>query len=88
MRYVVTDVDHIPVEEEPGDLSSLGRVPDESMLVDGGLIEPRVHTCGRDMTIASLTLNAERMRLWFHCAVCNQNEPILDTIRNPLLVVL
>ena len=88
--WTVQQVEFIP-EPEPDEptpeISSLGMLPDPSMLVEGGLIEPMTHECGRDMTIGSLTLNAERMRLWFHCAICNETEPILDTIRNPLVVL-
>lgn len=84
--YVVQRVEHVPDEEEGGDLSSLGHVPDASMLVEGGLIEPRSHSCGREMGVGSLTLSADRMRAWFHCAVCNETEAILDTIHNPLAV--
>lgn len=83
--WTVERVEHIPYDEPAPPVSSLGHVADESMLVDGGVIEPMSHTCGRQMTVGSLTLSAERMRLWFHCAVCNETVPIMDTINNPLV---
>lgn len=85
--YTVRRVEHVPEDQPTPEISSLGHLPDPSMLVEGGLIEPMTHTCGRSMGVASLTLNAERMRVWFHCAVCNESVPIMDTIRNPLVVV-